>query len=86
MKTLSRSQRTGRHVCLRLLCHFPALSLASDPSVFPPILSVRCVPAILVPYPLPVPVDTLKGSGARFSKVPVTLRARNQIFKAKYKE
>ena len=25
-------------------------------------------------------------SGARFSKVPVTLRARNQIFKSKYKE
>ena len=24
--------------------------------------------------------------GARFSKVPVTLRARNQIFKSKYKE
>ena len=24
--------------------------------------------------------------GARFSKVPVTLRARNQIFKTKYKE
>ena len=62
MKTLSRSEKTGRHVCLRLLCHFPALSLAPDPSVFPPILSVRCVPAILVPYPLPVPIDTLKGS------------------------
>ena len=27
-----------------------------------------------------------KGSEARFSKVPVTLRARNQIFKSKYKE
>ena len=27
-----------------------------------------------------------KGPGARFSKVPVTLRARNQIFKSKYKE
>ena len=26
------------------------------------------------------------GPGARFSKVPVTLRARNQIFKSKYKE
>ena len=25
-------------------------------------------------------------TGARFSKVPVTLRARNQIFKSKYKE
>ena len=25
-------------------------------------------------------------SGARFSKVPVTLRARNQKFKSKYKE
>ena len=25
------------------------------------------------------------GSGARFSKVPVTFRARNQIFKSKYK-
>ena len=24
--------------------------------------------------------------GARFSKVPVTFRARNQIFKSKYKE
>ena len=27
-----------------------------------------------------------KDSGARFSKVPVTLRTRNQIFKSKYKE
>ena len=27
-----------------------------------------------------------RGPGARFSKVPVTLRARNQIFKSKYKE
>ena len=27
-----------------------------------------------------------KSPGARFSKVPVTLRARNQIFKSKYKE
>ena len=27
-----------------------------------------------------------KGPGFRFSKVPVTLRARNQIFKSKYKE
>ena len=62
MKTLSRGEKTGRHVCLRLLCHFPALSLAPDPSVFPPILSVRCVPAILVLYPLPVPTDTLKAS------------------------
>ena len=26
------------------------------------------------------------GSGARLSNVPVTLRARNQIFKTKYKE
>ena len=26
------------------------------------------------------------GAGARFSKVPVTFRARNQIFKSKYKE
>ena len=26
------------------------------------------------------------GPGARFSKVPVTFRARNQIFKSKYKE
>ena len=25
-------------------------------------------------------------AGARFSKVPVTLQARNQIFKSKYKE
>ena len=25
-------------------------------------------------------------SGARFSKVPVTFRARNQIFRSKYKE
>ena len=31
-------------------------------------------------------VVSVKGSGARFSKVPVTLRARNQIFKSKYKE
>ena len=52
MKTLSRSEKAGRHVCLRLLCHFPVLSLAPDPSVFPPILSVWCVPAILVTYPL----------------------------------
>lgn len=58
MKTLSRSEKTGRHVFLRLVCRFPALSLAPDPSVFPPILSVRCVPAILVP----VPTDTLNGS------------------------
>ena len=29
---------------------------------------------------------TLTESGARFSKVPVTLRARNQTFKSKYKE
>ena len=28
----------------------------------------------------------LAEAGARFSKVPVTLRARNQIFKSKYKE
>ena len=28
----------------------------------------------------------ISSSGARFSKVPVTLRARNQIFKSKYKE
>jgi len=28
----------------------------------------------------------LLGPGARFSKVPVTFRARNQIFKSKYKE
>ena len=28
----------------------------------------------------------LDGPGARFSKVPVTFRARNQIFKSKYKE
>ena len=27
-----------------------------------------------------------KGQGARFSKVPVTFRFRNQIFKSKYKE
>ena len=27
-----------------------------------------------------------RAPGARFSKVPVTLRARNQIFKSKYKE
>ena len=26
------------------------------------------------------------GPGARFSKVPVTFRARNQIFKSKYKD
>ena len=26
------------------------------------------------------------GPGARFSKVPETLRARNQMFKSKYKE
>ena len=26
------------------------------------------------------------GAGARFSKVPVTFLARNQIFKSKYKE
>lgn len=62
MKTLSRSEKAGRHVCLGLICHFPALSLAPDPSVFPPILSVRYVPIILVPYPLPVPIDTLKGN------------------------
>ena len=29
---------------------------------------------------------TIFRPGARFSKVPVTLRARNQIFKSKYKE
>jgi len=29
---------------------------------------------------------SIPGAGARFSKVPVTLRARNQIFKSKYKE
>ena len=28
----------------------------------------------------------VKGPGARFSKVSVTFRARNQIFKSKYKE
>ena len=27
-----------------------------------------------------------RGPGARFLKVPVTFRARNQIFKSKYKE
>ena len=30
--------------------------------------------------------DIAKNPGARFSKVPVTFRARNQIFKSKYKE
>ena len=37
----------------------------------------------------PVRVDSNGGSdssGTRFSKVPVTFRARNQIFKSKYKE
>ena len=28
----------------------------------------------------------ITGSGARFSKFPVTFRARNQVFKSKYKE
>ena len=31
-------------------------------------------------------LNALTETGARFSKVPVTLRARNQIFKSKYKE
>ena len=30
--------------------------------------------------------SVLSALGARFSKVPVTLRTRNQIFKSKYKE
>ena len=30
--------------------------------------------------------DFFQGAGARFSKVPVTFRARNQTFKSKYKE
>ena len=30
--------------------------------------------------------DFFQGAGARFSKVPVTFQARNQIFKSKYKE
>ena len=29
---------------------------------------------------------SVKGAGARFSKVPVTLRTRNQIFKSKYEK
>ena len=33
-----------------------------------------------------VAVGSAERPGARFSKVPVTLRARNQIFKSKYKE
>lgn len=68
---LSRSEKAGHHFCRRLICHFPALSLAPGPGVFPPILSVRCFPAILVPYPSPTPstrvstsapIETLKGS------------------------
>ena len=31
-------------------------------------------------------IRPVTGTGARFSKVPVTLRARNQKFKSKYKE
>ena len=33
-----------------------------------------------------VPAEDVHRTGTRFSKVPVTLRARNQIFKSKYKE
>ena len=35
---------------------------------------------------LGLPAKPQRIPGARFSKVPVTLRARNQIFKSKYKE
>ena len=50
-----------------------------------------CSPCCLVPVGrLPSPSRSInstdEGSGARFSKVPVTLRARNQIFQSKYKE
>ena len=31
-------------------------------------------------------IYSINRPGARFSKVPVTLRARNQTFKSKYKE
>ena len=39
----------------------------------------------LVPYVFLCPIVS-QTSGARFSKVPVTFRARNQIFRSKYKE
>ena len=40
----------------------------------------------LNPFAPEPPVTARADPGARFSKVPVTLRARNQIFKSKYKE
>ena len=43
------------------------------------------VPTICAQVNVRVKVNCM-WSGARFSKVPVTFRARNQIFKSKYKE